>query len=231
MVPFIVKAMLSIVIPTLNEATRLERVLAGLGAVDFTLEIIISDGGSTDTTLETAQNFGTRIVAAPKGRGQQLAAGADACSGAWLLFLHADTVLGRGWRQIVDDFLVDSANLNKAGIFKFALDDPSPAARRLEKIVHWRSRYLGLPYGDQGLLISRAFYNEVGGFRAMPLYEDVDIIRRIGRQRQVLLDIPAVTSATRYHHSGYFLRPLRNFACLSLYFVGLPPRLIGRLYQ
>ncbi len=223
--------MLSIVIPTLNAADTLEQVLDSLQGFDQMREIIVADGGSDDDTCKLAIERGARVIKAPIGRGQQLAAGADAAGGNWLLFLHADTELGGSWRSALTTFIEDEKYLDRAAVFSFALNDPHPAARRLEKIVRWRSRVLGLPYGDQGLLISRHLYNEIGGFRALPLYEDVDIIRRIGRKRLVLLDVPAVTSAARYQRSGYVLRPLRNLACLSLYLAGLPPRFIGRFYQ
>ena len=88
----------------------------------------------------------------------------------------------------------------------------------------------GLPYGDQGLLIERGFYRRIGGFHALPLMEDVDLVRRIGRRNLVALDAEAVTSAERYERDGWLERPMRNLACLSLYFAGLPPSLLRRLY-
>ena len=89
---------------------------------------------------------------------------------------------------------------------------------------------MALPYGDQGLFISRAFYRALGGFRRLPLYEDVDMIRRIGRARLAMLDVRAVTSAARYHGGGYLPRSARNLCCLGLYFLGIPPRMIAGLY-
>lgn len=223
--------MLSIIIPTLQAAATLDAVLTCLNESEMESEIIICDGGSRDATKNIAQKHHAQVIESPPGRGHQMAAGAEVSGGDWLLFLHADTVPGQGWQTAIGNFVSHDSNSRRAAVFKFALDDPSMAARRLESIVAWRSRVLGLPYGDQGLLISRRLYNEIGGFRSMPLYEDVDIIRRIGRRRLARLEIPAVTSAARYRQSGYILRPLRNFACLSLYFAGLPPKLIGRLYQ
>ena len=115
--------------------------------------------------------------------------------------------------------------------FAFALDDASPEARRLERLVAWRCRALALPYGDQGLLLSRALYEAVGGFRPLPLMEDVDLVRRLGRRRLVALPVPAVTSAGRWRREGWRRRSARNLACLSLWFMGVPPRLIARLYS
>jgi rSAM/selenodomain-associated transferase 2 len=222
---------LSIVIPALNVANRIGACLgATKTAGGLVRERIVVDGGSTDATVAVAQRETAQVVVAPRGRGTQLAAGAAAARGDWLLFLHADTVLGNGWEEAAANFLVGAANRQRAAAFRFALDDARPAARRLERMVAWRCRVLGLPYGDQGLLIGRAFYDAIGGFRPLPLYEDVDIVRRIGRGRMTILPAAAVTSADRYRCAGYFRRPARNLFCLGLYLAGIPPRLLARLY-
>ncbi|MEO5375143.1 MAG: glycosyl transferase family 2, partial [Alphaproteobacteria bacterium] len=147
-----------------------------------------------------------------------------------LLFLHADTRLAPGWAAAAAAFMAEPANAARAAAFRFALDDEAPAARRLERLVAWRCRVLGLPYGDQGLLLSRAFQDELGGFRPLPLMEDVDMVRRIGRRRLVMLEPAAVTSAVRYRRDGYLVRPLRNALCLGLYLAGVPTPVIARLY-
>ncbi len=170
------------------------------------------------------------MIAAERGRGTQLAAGAAAACGDWLLFLHADCRLAPGWKAAVAAFIAEPGAVGRAGYFAFALDDRSPAARWLERIVAWRCRLLGLPYGDQGLLIARSLYEAVGGFRALPLMEDVDLMRRLGRRRLAPLGVPAYASARRYREEGYIRRPLRNLICLSLYFIGVPARHIARLY-
>ena len=97
-------------------------------------------------------------------------------------------------------------------------------------MVAWRANALALPYGDQGLLIGRNFYLALGGFRALPLMEDVDLVRRIGHRRLVILPISARTSAARWRSQGWTARSLRNVTCLSLYLLGVPPRLLHRLY-
>lgn len=222
------KLPLSVVIPTLDAAPVLGRTLASVR--DVAAEIVIADGGSSDATRSVAAAFGARVVDAPRGRGPQLAAGAAAAGEDWLLFLHADTVPDPGWAAEAARFIAGPENAARAAVFRFALDDASAGARRLERIVAWRSRVLGLPYGDQGLLIARSFYGALGGFAPLPLFEDVDLVRRIGRHRLRLLDTRAVTSARRYRSVGYLLRPVRNLACLVLYFAHVPPRLIARLY-
>ncbi len=223
--------MLSIVIPTLEAADSLGRTLQAIAGADIAREVIVADGGSADATRQVAARHGARIVDAPRGRGRQLAAGAEAATSEWLLFLHADTVPAPGWAEAVGAFTAAPANRRRAAVFRFALDDPAPAARRLERMVAWRFRTFGLPYGDQGLLIGRRFYDDIGGFAPIPLMEDVDIVRRIGRRRLVVLDVAAVASAERYRRGGYVARPLRNLTCLGLYFLGVPPRLIARIYR
>ena len=218
---------LSVVIPALNAATTLAATLTSLDGAD---EVIVADGGSFDRTRDIAGEFGARVVTSRTGRGYQLAAGAEQAIGDWLLFLHADTTLEQDWKRTVDGYTADPTNRDRAASFRFALDDASPGARRLERMVAWRSETLALPYGDQGLLIKRDFYRSLGGFRAFPLMEDVDLVRRIGRRRLVMLPIAARTSAKRWKSEGWARRSLRNFTCLSLYFLGVPPRFLHRIY-
>ncbi|MDH3228992.1 MAG: TIGR04283 family arsenosugar biosynthesis glycosyltransferase [Alphaproteobacteria bacterium] len=227
-------AKVSIVIPTLNAAAWLRRSLpplADFGALDLIREAILADGGSTDETAAIAEAAGARLVRGETGRGLQLAAGAAAARGDWLLFLHADTVLQPGWDTVVRGFIESPANAGRAAYFRFALDDARIAARRIAWLTNLRCRVLGLPYGDQGLLIARDFFNELGGYAPLPLMEDVDLVRRIGRRRLAMLDAVAVTSAARYRRDGFWLRPLRNQLCLALWFLGVPPRAIMRIYE
>lgn len=181
-----------------------------------------------DGSLDLARSAGAVAVTAQRGRGSQLAAGASAAQGDWLLFLHADTRLEPGWAEEARRFMAQGSLC--AASFAFALDDPAPQARRLERIVAWRLRLLALPYGDQGLLIPRRLYDEVGGFRPLPLMEDVDLARRLGRRRLRLLRARAFTSAERYRRDGWVRRAARNLACLWLYYLGVPPSAIARLY-
>jgi rSAM/selenodomain-associated transferase 2 len=223
---------LSIVIPTLNAAAALADTLASLSearSTGFPHEIVISDGGSHDGTVDLARQIGARVVVGTPGRGMQLARGAAAAQGDWLLFLHADTNLAPGWLAAVRGFIASGDG--RPAHFRFVLDDPHPAARRIEALVRWRCARLALPYGDQGLLIARRTYDAVGGFRPLPLMEDVDIVRRLGRARLVALDHAAITSAQRYRRDGWWARPLRNLCCLSLYFLGVPPARLLRLYR
>jgi len=217
------------VVPTLNAAAVLPSMLSSLNGI----EVVIADGGSTDETVSLGRAGEASVVEAPPGRGAQLAAGAEAAltrGAAWLLFLHADTVLPAGWGDEVRRFMVDDGNRDKAAYFRFGLDDGSASARRLEAMVAWRSRVLALPYGDQGLLISRELYERIGGFRPLPIMEDVDIVRRLGRRRLQAMAGRALTSAAKFRRRGYLLRSTRNLFCLALFFLGVPTPLIARIY-
>ncbi|MEM6851315.1 MAG: TIGR04283 family arsenosugar biosynthesis glycosyltransferase [Pseudomonadota bacterium] len=228
--------MISVVIPTLNAAKGLPGALTALvpaAADGLVKEVIVVDGGSQDETTAIADGAGARILSAPRGRGGQLAAGAAAARAPWLLFVHADTVLAEGWEAAAQAHLerAEAEGAPRAAVFQFRLDDPNWRARIVEFGALVRCAVLGLPYGDQGLFISRAHYDEIGGFRPLPLMEDVDLVRRIGRRRLTLLRAPARTSAARYRRDGYASRILRNLLCISLFSLGVSPARIARLYE
>jgi len=215
--------MLSVVIPTFNAAQGLADCLQIVEPAD---EIIVVDGGSGDATIAIAGAAGARVIVSPKGRGVQLRAGGEAARGDWLLFLHADTRLAGGWRAAADAHIASAPR--KAACFRFRLDDPAWQARVIERGVAARVRLLSLPYGDQGLLISRALYDRAGGYRPLPLMEDVDLACRLGRIR--MLDATAVTSAARWRKDGWLRRSARNLMYLGMFRLGVPADRIARMY-
>ena len=216
---------MTIIIPTLNAGASLGLTLAACAEADA--PILVVDGGSADATTSIASAGGARVINAPRGRGMQLAVGASAAATPWLFFLHADTQPEPGWWKVLQRA---RPSPQRAWYCCFALDDQRPLARRLERLVAWRCRLLALPYGDQGLLIARSLYDEVGGFRHLPLMEDVDLVRRLGRKRLGALPIVAVTSASRWQRDGWWRRSTRNLICLTLWFLGVPAATIKRLY-
>ena len=202
---------LSIVIPALNAAACLSSTLATL---DVGAEVIVVDGGGSDLTVSIASAAGARVLIAPRGRGYQIGAGVAAARNHWLLLLHADTRLQPGWRSAVA--VHTAGGSGRAGYFRFVLDSSDRRARRLERVVAWRSRILGLPYGDQGLLIHRELLRELGGIAPLPLMEDVDLVRRVGRDRLVALRADALTSAVGGSMTATCAaRPAICFACRS----------------
>lgn len=220
---------LSVIIPTLNAAECLSRTLESVEGLPAA-QIIVSDGGSSDNTIAVAEGYGAALVIGPKGRGGQLRRGAEVATGDWLLFLHADTVLSPSWRAEAGNFMAIPSNRNRAAHFSFRLDSDAPQARRVERLVAWRCRTFGLSYGDQGLLISRELYQQIGGYPDQPLMEDVAVVRRLGRSRLHAFGATATTSAVKFVRDGWTLRPARNITCLILYLVGVPARWIARIY-
>ena len=216
---------LTVVMPTLNAASVLPGSVAALMGQ---AEIVVADGGSTDGTVDIARALGAQVVAGTQGRGRQVAAGIAASRSRWVLLLHADTRLAPGWAMVAAEHMRVSPG--RAGYFRFALDSADPRARRLERAVAWRCRVMALPYGDQGLLIARDVLDSVGGVRPLPLMEDVDLVRRLGRRRLALLPVNAVTSAARWERDGWRRRSARNLACLALWYAGVPPSRIARFY-
>jgi rSAM/selenodomain-associated transferase 2 len=227
---------ITVVIPTLDAEPALAATLSALvpAAVEgLVRQVIVVDGGSMDHTLEIADAAGAEIVKAPRGRGHQLAVGAERARWPWLLFLHADTVLQEGWEREAAAFMarIDAGRGEAAAAFRFALDDAGMRPRLLEAAVAARCALFRLPYGDQGLLIPRRLYSAIGGYRPLPLMEDVDIVRRLGRRRMRILRCAAKTSAERYRRDGYARRIARNLRCVLLFYLGVPAERIARLYQ
>jgi rSAM/selenodomain-associated transferase 2 len=214
---------ISAVVPTLGPADHLPACLHSLAGAD---EIVIADGGPNAATAEIARQAGARLIEAPRGRGLQLAAGAAASSGDILLFVHSDTRLSPGWSRVAR---MHVARSSRPACFRLRLDDPAWQARLIERGVSFRTRLLGLPYGDQGLLISREAYDRSGGFRPLPLLEDVELLRRI--EGPIMLEAEALTSAERWRRDGWARRSLRNLGCYSLWRLGVSPARVAALYD
>ncbi len=218
-------AALAVVIPVLNRRDDVEATLHALPPV---AELIVVDGGSTDGSAEVAAENGATVLDSAPGRGLQLRAGADRAASLWLLFLHADTRLdAAAWAAVRRTIAQGAAG--RAASFRLRLGDAAWQARLIELGVRLRVALLALPYGDQGLLIHRSLYEQVGGYRDLPLMEDVDLVRRLGRGRLARLDGTATTSAERWRRRGWAPQSLANLRCLLLYLAGVPPERIARV--
>lgn len=208
--------MLTVIVPNLNNEAAAARLLEQLSKTD--VKIILSDGGSADKSVQMAAAMGARLACGCCGRGHQLRRGAWLAETPWLLFLHADSQLCADWDVKIRRHI--ARRPQKAGYFAMKFAARGPAPRLVEFLVGLRSYFLRLPYGDQGLLISREFYDEIGGYAPLTLFEDVDIIRKIGRKRLVGLKGAVITDASKYERDGYFKRGWRNIKLARRYFKG-----------
>lgn len=228
--------MISVVIPTFNAEDSLADTLTSLvpAAVDgLVCEVIVADGGSTDRTHDIADGAGAEIVKAAGGRGALLHAGAEHARFPWLLFLNPDTYLDVGWEREVAHHIerVESGRRKAAAAsFRFVLDDEGLSARMAERMAALRTGLLKLPFGDQGLLLPRKLYDEVGGFDPLPLLEDVDLVRRLGRRRLSVLNARAITDGERYRRDRSLTRTARTQACVGLCLVGVPVSALAALF-
>lgn len=226
------RAPISVVIPTLNAAGRLGPCLAALTEglmAGLIAEVVITDGGSEDAIAELADAVGARLVTGPMGRGTQLRAGAAVARGDWLLFLHADTVLRPGWADAVRAHI--EARPGRAGYARLRFDSRRFMAHVTAGWANLRSALFALPYGDQTLLIRRDLYDAVGGYAAVPIMEDVIIVRALGRARLAPLDAVAVTSAEKYEAEGWVRRGWRNISTVALFFLGRSPQSLLARYR
>ncbi|WP_269609942.1 TIGR04283 family arsenosugar biosynthesis glycosyltransferase [Prochlorococcus marinus] len=177
---------LSIIIPTLNEATHIPLLFADLNAWPYNFNLTIVDGGSVDLTISIAQIQGINIIKSPKqNRGYQLKTGASNAKGEWLLFLHADSRLDPTWVKSLLKILKNKTSKNFAWYFDFRLKKDSLEFRILEIAVALRSHFLQRPYGDQGLLMHKDLYYLSGGFSSLKIMEDVDLISRVTKITKV----------------------------------------------
>ncbi len=224
-------ATLSIIVPTLNAQDQLPACVGALmeGVVSgLVRELIVTDGGSEDETLKIADEVGAEIVVGPASRGGQLKRGAGQAQGAWLLILHADTCLTPGWSRHVSSHIRDT---NGPAYFRLAFDQRGVFPVLVAGWANLRSRLFGLPYGDQGLLISQEDYAQAGGYPDQPLMEDVHLVRSLERPL-TCLELPAVTSAARYRRAGWVRRGTRNLWTLVRYFAGVSPeRLVAGYHR
>jgi len=212
--------MLAVIIPTCNSEKDLANLLPGIrgAAVEagMSIRIIISDAISDDQSLTLAARSGTCIAIGHKSRGGQLRRGVALADDAdWYLCLHADSRLPDNWLNIVQTHI--ESHEDRAGYFRLKFDSASIGARIVEWGVRLRCRAWALPYGDQGLLISRKLYEDIGGYPDWPLFEDVKIIEKLGRARLRQMPADLITCSQKYQQDGFIRRGWRNFKLLRRY--------------
>jgi len=219
---------LSVIIPVLNEAETIAQTLQHLQAP--AVEIILVDGGSSDQTVAIAKERGAKVILSPEpGRAIQMNTGAQYATADTLLFLHADTQLPQNYLQLVEETLVKPKTV--AGAFLLKINGQNPLLRLIEKGVNARSRFLQMPYGDQGIFFKKETFEKVGGFPILPIMEDFQLIRTLKKQGKIRLATASVlTSARRWQRLGVIQTTLINQIIIIGYFLGIPPSQLKQWY-
>jgi rSAM/selenodomain-associated transferase 2 len=220
---------LSIIIPTLNEAVSIGTTLRSVCSTDGRVEVIVVDGGSVDETVEIARKFGARVITTERGRGLQMHSGARVARGEALWFLHADTLPPPDAAARILEALASDAEV-AGGNFKIRFDGERSAARFLTWLYP-QLRRLGLCYGDSAIFVRATTYREVGGFKPFPIFEDLDLVRRLKRHgKLVYLNATVVTSSRRFEGRSFILTFARWAFLQVLYWMGIHPRTLAQLY-
>lgn len=219
----------SIIIPTLNEATEIGRTLAEVRGLEGSFEIIVADGGSIDTTCDISTQLGTKVVISAQGRGAQLHAGAMAATGSVLLFLHADSIPPRDAIILIQEAL--SENRAVGGNFALTFDGDSRAAAFMH-LFYDKIRHLGLLYGDSGIFVRREVYQQIGGFKPLPLFEDLEFVGRLKKQGKLVRVKSHITTSSRRFEGRPFLPVFFRWVLFQcLYWLGVSPSFLARSYQ
>lgn len=223
------KPQISIIVPTLNEADSIAATLAALRFYDGeNIEIILVDGGSVDATVSIAENHPVKILHSQRGRGKQLQIGANAARGEILWFVHADTIAPPEAIFEMKNALRDSRIVG--GNFSIRFDGETFAAKFLSWLYP-KLNLLGLIYGDSAIFVRRDVYERIGGFKAFPIFEDLDFVERLKREGDIAtLSAVVVTSSRRFENKSFLLTFLRWTILQILYWCGSSPDALLKIY-
>lgn len=220
---------LSIIIPTLNEASSIAKTLNSVSRLLVPAEVIVVDGGSNDDTVKIVGECGAKVIPSEAGRGRQLHTGACAAKGEVLWFLHADTIVPAGATKSIVAALTNPSVIG--GNFELRFEGQG-AAVRFMTWLYPRLRRFGLCYGDSAFFVRREAYFRVGGFKPFPIFEDLDLLgelRRIGHF--VHLPSTIVSSSRRFEGRSFAVTFSRWIAMQMLYWLGVGPNRMGRFYS
>jgi len=224
--------MISIIIPVFREQDLINKVIEHIrespGGSD--VEIVVVDGSPGSETLGVVNDAAVKRITANTGRGLQMNRGAEVAAGKILLFLHADTKLPREWHRHVCSLMEHPAL--SAGAFDLAISAEGGAYRIIERGATLRSRLTKIPYGDQAVFMRRKYFQELGGYREIPIMEDLELMRRIKKTggRVGFIRERVITSARRWEKEGVLRCTCRNWTLLLLYFLGVSPHRLARWY-
>lgn len=220
---------ISVIIPALNEATKIGAVLHPIMRSSG-VEVIVVDGGSTDDTAKIAEVYGARVIRAAAGRANQMNAGAAVACGNILIFLHADTHLPHNYPRIVVETLHQSNVV--LGAFRLRIDSERWSMRVIQTFANLRSRWLKRPYGDQAFFVRRHHFRTAMGFAHLPLMEDFEFVQRMARWGKIAIAREAVvTSARRWNRLGALRTTLLNQVIIAAFVLGVSPTLLAQWYR
>jgi len=223
-----VKPTLSIIIPALNEAALIGTTLDSVARLPDNVEVFVVDGNSDDDTCEIARAHGAQVIGAERGRGSQLHAGARAASGDVLWFLHADTIVPPASAELIFAALSDATVVGGNFAVRFS------GSGRAAGFMTWfypQLRRLGLCYGDSAIFVRREAYDRAGGFKALPIFEDLDLLREVKTMGKfVHLSATVVTSSRRFEEHGFAVTFTGWVLMQLLYWLGVSPNTLGRFY-
>ncbi len=221
--------MVSIIVPTVNEESRIATNLHSLMELFGEKEILVVDGGSEDRTVEIAASLGVRVIRCERGRGFQIQTGAGEAQGEALWFVHADTRPESGALEQIEQALHDPGVVG--GNFSLIFEGSHYSARQMTRVYPYL-RWLGLIYGDAGIFIKRAVYEAIGGCRPYPLFEDLDLVRRMRRHGKfVHLEARVFTSSRRFGGTQYARVWAVWITLQVLYWIGVSPYRLARWYR
>lgn len=220
---------ISIIIPVLNEVGTIAQTISTAQTAK-NIEIIVVDGGSNDGTIELIKCLNIQIISSLPGRAIQMNCGAKIATGKILLFLHGDTLLPSNFDRMLEEILVKPKII--AGAFELSIRGTTKCLRIVEKMVNWRSRYLQMPYGDQGLFLAAKTFQEIGGFPEIPIMEDFELIRQLKKRGQIeIVPTPVFTSGRRWQKLGILKTTFINQIVIIAYLLGISPKRLARWYR
>jgi rSAM/selenodomain-associated transferase 2 len=219
----------SIIVPTLNEAQGLRDTLTQIQQL-CPHELVVSDGGSDDNTLEIAKNFTEHVVRGPAGRALQMNAGAQIATGDIFIFLHADCRIEPASYEKMLHSLKSSEKIG--GAFSLCIDSDKWSLRLITRLANLRSKFFGMAYGDQAFFVKNSTFQQMNGFAELPICEDIDFFKRLRKLGPViLLKEKSLTSPRRWIKEGIWFTTLRNILITILFELGFPPRILTKWYQ